>query len=157
VLALMALVAAAAALGPAYLSTRYEERAARTWTADAGAALRDLDRAADLNPLSSRPLLRAGTLAVDLGRLGAARRYFERSLEREDTWYARFELALIASSEGRQREARRQIAIARALNREDLLVSDAARRIRDNRRAGPRAFNRQITEMNRDRFTRPRN
>ena len=154
---LLALAAAGLALAPAYLASRYEDRATRIWTANPSAAFADLDRASDLSPLSPRPDLRAGTLAVDLGRLDEAKASFERSLEREDNWYAHFELALIASSEKRRREARRAIANALTLNDEDAFVSEAARRIRAGRRLNPAKFNNEIAELNRDRFTRPRN
>jgi hypothetical protein len=150
------LVAALVAVGPAYLASRYDDRGARIWTADPDAAFDDLERASDLAPLSSRPELRAGTLAVDLGRLTLARRHFERALEREDTWYAHASLALIASSERKKTEARREIRIARTLNREDRFVSEALRRIRRGQRLNPEAFNRDIEKLNRDRFTRPR-
>jgi tetratricopeptide (TPR) repeat protein len=145
------------AVGPAYLATRYDDRAARTWTANPAAAFRDLDRASDLAPLSARPELRAGTLAVDLDQLGRARRHFEASLDREDTWYAHLSLALIASQEGKKAQARREIEIALTLNREDRFVSEAFRRIRRGRRLDPAAFNKDIEELNRDRFTRPDN
>jgi O-antigen ligase len=149
--------AALLAVGPAYLATRYDDRAARTWTANPAAAFRDLDRASGLAPLSARPELRAGTLAVDLDQLGRARRHFEASLDREDTWYAHLSLALIASQESKKAQARREIEIALTLNREDRFVSEAFRRIRRGRRLDPAAFNRDIEELNRDRFTRPHN
>jgi O-antigen ligase len=152
----LALAAGLVAVAPAYLSSRYDDRGARTWTANPRAAFDDLERASDLAPLSSRPELRAGTLAVDLGRLELAREHFERALEREDTWYAHTSLALIASSQGQRAEARREIGIAHALNREDRFVSEALRRIRRGRKLDPEAFNRDIEELNRDRFTRPR-
>ena len=151
------LLAAAVALGPAYLATRYDDRAARTWTANPQAAFRDLDRASGLAPLSARPELRAGTLAVDLGELGRARRHFRDSLDREDTWYAHLSLALIASHQGRKQEASREIQIALTLNREDPFVSEAFTRVRRGRKLDPAAFNQDIEELNRDRFTRPDN
>ncbi|HEU0023838.1 MAG TPA: O-antigen ligase family protein [Thermoleophilaceae bacterium] len=151
------LLAAAVALGPAYLATRYDDRAARTWTANPQAAFRDLDRASGLAPLSARPELRAGTLAVDLGELGRARRHFQDSLDREDTWYAHLSLALIASHQGRKQEASREIRIALTLNREDPFVSEAFTRVRRGRKLDPAAFNQDIEELNRDRFTRPDN
>jgi tetratricopeptide (TPR) repeat protein len=151
------LAAAALALSPAYLATRYDDRAARTWTANPEAAFDDLERASGLAPLSARPELRAGTLAVDLDQLGTARRHFTDSLGREDTWYAHFVLALIASQQGNKAEARREIRIAHTLNREDRFVSEAFRRVRRGRRLDPAAFNRDIEELNRDRFTRPHN
>src|SRR5262245_37567631 len=52
--AIAVLAAFVVALVPAYLATRYYDRAGRAWTADPAAAFDDLDRAADLNPLSPR-------------------------------------------------------------------------------------------------------
>ena len=151
------LVAAAVAVGPAYLATRYDDRAAHTWTANPQAAFRDLDRASGLAPLSARPERRAGTLAVDLDELGRARRHFRDSLDREDTWYAHLSLALIASERSRRKEAAREIRIALTLNREDPFVSEAFTRLRRGRKLDPAAFNQDIEELNRDRFTRPDN
>ena len=151
------LAGAALAVGPAYLASRYDDRASRTWTANPEAAFRDLDRASGLAPLSARPELRAGTLAIDLDELGRARRHFEASLDREDTWYAHLSLALIASQAGQKVEARREIGIAHTLNREDPFVSEAFIRVRRGRKLDPAAFNQDIEELNRDRFTRPRN
>jgi tetratricopeptide (TPR) repeat protein len=149
------LAAALVAVAPAYLASRYDDRGARTWTANPVAAFDDLENASDLAPLSSRPELRAGTLAIDLGRLELARLHFERALDREDTWYAHVSLALIASSRGEKAKARREIRIARTLNREDPFVSEAFRRILRGQKLDPEAFNRDIEKLNRDRFTRP--
>lgn len=155
VAAVAALLAAAVAVFPAYLAARYADRAAAAWTDKPQLAFRDLERAADLAPLSARPLLRAGTLAVDLGRLREARRHFAASLEREDTWYGHLGLGMIASRQGKRRLARREIRIAFRLNGEDPLVSEALRRVRRGRRVDPATFNRDVEALNRDRFTRP--
>jgi hypothetical protein len=154
--AFVALAGVAVALVPAYLSTRYDERAAGVWTAAPEAAFQDLERAADLAPLSPRPYLRAGTLALELRRYRLARELFERSIEREDNWYARFELALIASRQRQRRLAWREIRIAHTLNREDRFVSDALRSIRRGERLDPGTFNREIAGLNRERFTAPK-
>ena len=152
----LAVAAAGLALVPAFISTRYDDRAARTWTAAPEAAFRDLGRAADLAPLSSRPQLRAGTLAVELGQYQRAQPLFRAALEREDAWYGHFELALIASSQGRNAQAKREIEIAHKLNREDRFVSEALSSIRRGRRLNPGRFNRDIAGLNRERFTAPK-
>jgi tetratricopeptide (TPR) repeat protein len=154
---IVALAAAGLALVPAYLSSRYDDRGARIWTAVPSAAFRDLERAANLAPLSARPQLRAGSLALELHRYRHARQLFTRSLEREDTWYAHFELALIASRAGELRQARRQIRIARSLNREDRFVSEAVHKIGKGDRLDPGKLNQGIRDLNRARFTAPRN
>jgi tetratricopeptide (TPR) repeat protein len=147
---------AALALVPAYLSVRFDERGERTWTASPDDAFRDLERAADLAPLSPRPQLRAGTLAIDVRRYRLAEKLFRSSIEREDTWYARFELALLASRAGKSREAEHQIRIARTLNREDRFVSEAHTKISQGKRVSPERFEREMLELNRARFTAPR-
>jgi hypothetical protein len=153
---LVALVAAIVALVPAYVSSRYADRATASWTAAPAAAFRDLDRAADLAPLSARPQLRAASLAIALGEYDRAESLLRDSLDREDTWYGHFELALIASKQRRRAEAVREITIAKALNGEDRFVADAFTSIRRGRRVDPERFNRDIADLNRLRFTAPK-
>jgi O-antigen ligase/polysaccharide polymerase Wzy-like membrane protein len=152
----LAVAAALVALVPAYLSTRYADRAGEVWTGAPEAAFRDLDRAADLAPLSARPQLRAATLAVSLRDYERARTLLRSSLERENTWYAHFELALIASKLRDRADARREIVIAHSLNREDRFVSEALASIRRGHRLDPRRFNSDIASLNRARFTAPK-
>jgi hypothetical protein len=157
VLGVVGLLAAALAVVPAYVAARYDDRAAAAWTDKPQLAFHDLERAADLAPLSARPPLRAATLAVELGRLDEARDHFAESLEREDTWYGHLGLGMIASIQGKKALARREIRIAYGLNREDPFVSEAFHRVRRGRKVDPATFNRDVEELNRDRFTHPDN
>ena len=69
-------LAVAASLALPWLSEREVSRAAETWRDDVGAAYRALDREATLNPLSVRPALTAGSIAVRVGDLGRAEEEF---------------------------------------------------------------------------------
>ncbi len=79
---LAALAALLSLLGP-WTSDIEVRRAANSWTKYPDAAFRQLDRAADLNPLSERPGLLAGGIAVQLGRYDRARSAFQQVLDRD--------------------------------------------------------------------------
>lgn len=140
-----------------YLSNRYVERATADWRADPSGALDDLDRAASLNPLSSRPLVRKGTIAVRLGRLGLAREAFRDALERQDEWYPHFQLGLIEASGENFPAARAELRRSLALNPRDIFVLEARDRVAKNRRVDPAGINAKIAAANRQRFTTPGN
>ncbi len=98
--------AAAAALIFPWLAVREMRAAERAMPRDSAAALRHLDRAADLNPLSAQPDLMAGTFALQAGRIDRARTAFQRALERDPrSQYATLLLGAIASREGRRADA----------------------------------------------------
>ena len=82
-LAALALAAAASYALPA-LSAREVELAVREWDDDPAGALRRLDRARDLNPLTDRPDLVAGALALRDGDRARARAAFLAALDRDD-------------------------------------------------------------------------
>jgi len=145
--------AALVSLVPAYLSVRYVDRASERGAASLDAALDDLDRARDLNSASLTPLFVAGRLSLEGGRRAAARAAFERSLEVEDTWYAHFELAMIAASEDRFRAAEREIAAAARLSSSDAVVARLRRRIAARRPVDPVTVNRAISRATTIRFT----
>ena len=154
----VAIVAVASlSLSLPYLSNRYVERATSDWRADPGGALQDLDRAASLNPLSARPLVRKGTIAVRLGRLGLAREAFRDALERQDEWYPHFQLGLIEASGENFPAARSELRLALALNPRDIFVLEARDRVAKNRRVDPAGVNAKIAAANRQRFTTPGN
>jgi tetratricopeptide (TPR) repeat protein len=133
--ALVAATAALASLALPYLSLRL---------VDAG---RDLDLAADLDPLSPDPHLARGTLALRRADFTEAERAFRRALEVEDGWYPHFQLALLASREGRRAEAQSEIELAGRLNPPDPLVKRAAELIADGKRIDPRAVDRDNVEL----------
>lgn len=144
---------AVVALMPAYLADRYVDRASASWRTDPAGALRDLDRAASLNPLSAQVLVRKGTISVGLRRLTLARKSFREALELQDGWYPHFELALIAAGEGRFRAARAEIRSAQRLNPRDPFVLDARARIHKGQHIDLAAFHRRIATANSERFT----
>ncbi len=106
---------AAAAAGAAALALSFAvpwlaelelDRAQDSWRADPSAAFERLDRAAALNPLTIRPQLTAGTIALRLGQTAVAEREFRDALRREpDEAYALLELGLIAAERGDRNRA----------------------------------------------------
>ena len=128
-------------------------RAGSTWRSDADSAFRSLDRAAALNPLSSVPDLTAGTIAVRLGRLGAAQNHFETALERDPTaGYANLELGAIASEQGRRSDALRELRRAVDLNPRYSVSRQALRAVMHGRRITALQVNRRIVRATRARI-----
>jgi hypothetical protein len=112
----LALLAAASYALPA-LSARDVEAAARGWDTDRAAALRRLDRARDLNPLTDRPDLVAGALALRDGDLELARTSYLAALDRDArNWQPHVVVALVDLEEGRRAAAIVRLERARALN-----------------------------------------
>jgi tetratricopeptide (TPR) repeat protein len=129
VLGLLALLAAVAIALP-YLAEREVAAASSGWPSDPAQAFARLDRAADLNPLSSRAELVAGVIALELGRSRAAEERFSRALERDDEdWFAYFGRGLALSARGERGHARRQYERARSLDPGEPLVREALARV----------------------------
>jgi tetratricopeptide (TPR) repeat protein len=129
----LALVASVVSLGLPWLAAREIERAADTWRSDPEDAYSILDRARALNPLSSRPDLVAGAIAMRQEDFARAEDSFERALGRkEDDWYAELELAIVAAREGRRREALSRLDRAEELNP----LEEAVDIVRDGVRSG---------------------
>jgi len=124
--AAVAACAAAVSYGLPALSAWEVERAVRGWSADPAAALRRLDRARELNPLTERPDLIAGALARRDGDRESARRAFLAAIARDDrTWNAHVEVALLDLQDGRPAEALSHLQRARELNPAETVI-DAA-------------------------------
>jgi tetratricopeptide (TPR) repeat protein len=149
------LAAAVASLAFPYLSHRHLERGAEIGLADVPAAREEFERAAELNPLSPEPLLRAGTILVAARRPAAAAEEFRRALEVEDHWYAHFELGLLYAQAGRRQAALQEMSQANALDSHDRFVAEALSKIRRGRPIDAAAFNMQIQQFEAQRFTRP--
>jgi O-antigen ligase len=117
-------VAVAISLTLPWLAAREVERAADSWRASPEDAYATLDRARTLNPLSARPDLVAGAIAMRLEDYDRAEAAFERALDRHgDSWYAELELAVIAAVEGRREDALARLDRAEELNpREETLA-----------------------------------
>jgi hypothetical protein len=60
-------IGVAVVMVPFFLSDRYTNEALRTWRGDLNGAYSDLDRAADLNPLSDRPPVAEAVIAESVG------------------------------------------------------------------------------------------
>jgi hypothetical protein len=123
-------VLAALALALPYLAEREVAAAGSGWPSDPARAFDRLDRAADLNPLSARPQLVAGVIALEIGRSGIAEQRFARALARDDgDWFAWFGRGLAASSLGERAGARDAYRHARRLDPAEPLVREAQTRL----------------------------
>jgi O-Antigen ligase len=112
----LAAIAAVSYALPA-LAAREIERAAGRSHSDAAAALRGLDRARRLNPLSDRADVVSGTLALQAGDRARAGRSFRRALTRAPrNWYPEAMLGLLELREGRRGAALARLHRARDLN-----------------------------------------
>ncbi len=121
---------AALALALPYLAERDVAAAASSWPSDPARAFERLDRAADLNPLSARPHLVAGVIALELRASRVARERFSRALERDgEDWFAWFGRGLASSALGDRRRARADLRRARALDPAEPLVREALARL----------------------------
>ena len=90
-----------------------------------------LRTAATLNPWSERPALARATLAARAGRPRQEQRALREALRRAPyDWYAYLILGIIAGREHRTALARNELAQARRLSPEDLVVSWAQTRLR---------------------------
>lgn len=129
-----AALVAALVLGLPYLAEREATGAAREWQRDPAGALRKLDRAADLNPLSPEPDLIAGVIALELDRPAIAGPRFDRALERDpEGWFAHFGRGLTETALGEREHARADFRRARALSPDEPLIAEALRAL-DGRR-----------------------
>jgi tetratricopeptide (TPR) repeat protein len=99
------------------LAAREIEHAVARWDGDPAAALRGLERARRLNPLSDRADVIAGALTLQAGDRRRARRWFRRALSRDArNWYAEAALALVDLRDGRRAAALARLERARRLN-----------------------------------------
>lgn len=110
-------LAALASYAAPWLAARELGRAADRWEDDPPVAFAGLDRARRLNPLSDRPDLVTGAIAMRLEDYGRAAAAFERVLDHNpQNWYAHLELAMIEALDGRRGDALARLERARALN-----------------------------------------
>ena len=125
--------------------------AATEWPRDTRAAFDRLDRAAELNPLSDRPSLIAGSIALRVGDLNHARHAFLAALERNPRGeYAVFELGLIASEQGDPATGQRYFRQALARNPHDELAREALDRLRRGKPLSIDEANQQILRSARE-------
>ena len=144
--ALVAIVAAVSLALP-WISARLTDSAASGWPDDPQAAYSRLDTARDLNPLSARPDLVAGTIAIrndDPTRAAAA---FTRAAEREPTnWYARIELGTLDLADGKRGRGVAELHRARELNPAEPLIATAIRRSRGSNPLTTAAIDRDLLD-----------
>jgi tetratricopeptide (TPR) repeat protein len=139
----LALVASVLSLGLPWLAAREIERAADTWRSDPEGAYSILDRARVLNPLSARPDLVAGAIAMRQEDFDRAEDAFERALERKgDDWYAELELAIVAAQRGRRDEALSRLDRAEELNPLEEAVDVVREGVRSGEQVDPHVIDR---------------
>jgi predicted Zn-dependent protease len=109
---------------------------------DPAKAFDRLDTAAALNPLSSRPKVTAGRVALALHRPRTAERYFRQALEREPAEpYARLQLGAILFDGGRRAEGLRMLERAVSLEPHVRAATAALARARVGRRVDVNRIN----------------
>ena len=150
----LALVASVLSLGLPWLAAREIERAADTWRSDPEDAYSILDRARSLNPLSARPDLVTGAIAMRLEDFDRAEEAFERALERKgDDWYAELELAIVAAREGRRDEALSRLDRAEELNPLEEAVDVVRDGVRSGEQVDPHVIDRLFLQRVEERST----
>jgi hypothetical protein len=124
--AAIAACAAAVSLAVPALAAREVEGAVHEWSADPSAALRRLERAHELNPLTDRPDLVAGALARRSGDRDTARRAFIAALARDEhNWHAHVEVAMLDLQDDHRTAALARLGRARELNPGEPVIADA--------------------------------
>lgn len=117
VIAPVAVLALAAVLGLPYLSVREVKAADTAQARNPGTALKDLGRAAVLNPLSAEPDRIAGALALQTSDFTVAEQRFRRAIARErGGWFAWLGDGLAASAIGDAARARHDYDVAKSIN-----------------------------------------
>jgi Flp pilus assembly protein TadD len=104
-----------------------------------------LDRAADLDPVSDRPALIAGSIALRYGDLARARTSFQDALDRNPRGqYATLELGAIASVQGDRARALTLVSRAVALAPRDGTAREVLAVVRDGGTVDVAALNARI-------------
>jgi hypothetical protein len=141
---LLALAAAASLTAP-WLSERQIQSAAQIWPQAPLTAYSRLGEAAKLNPLSDRPYLVEGSIALRYGDLARAQNAFSRALGRmSDDAYATLELGAIASQSGERVRALVLLERAVRLDPRDPLAREALATVRAGKRVSVQSLNRSI-------------
>jgi hypothetical protein len=130
----LALVCATAALAFPYLSAREVSLASDVQNAQPSAALRDLQLAAQLNPLSSDPGRLAGAIALRNGEYAVAVSRFRQSLGAEPAgWFSWFGLGLAESALAHPAPARDDFRQAFRIDAHQPAVQQALQRVGSRR------------------------
>jgi tetratricopeptide (TPR) repeat protein len=136
---------ALASFGAPWMSELYSDQAADSWARSPATAFYKLDRAASLDPLSARPKLLAGSIALRLQSWNQAERYFNQALDRDPRdAYAHLELGALASQQGRRAQAEALLGQAVKLSPRDAISAFALGRVRDGRTVTTTEINNQL-------------
>jgi tetratricopeptide (TPR) repeat protein len=142
---LVATLLLAASFGAPALAERLVNRATAVYPRDAGNAFDQLDSAASLNPLSARPKVIAGRVALALGRPATAARYFREALEREPRDpYSHLQLGAILFDGGRRAAGLRTLERAARLEPRVRVAREALARARRGRKVDVGKINRAL-------------
>jgi len=126
----VALLAAVLVLALPYLSVREVSLATDVRATDSSAALRDLSRAANLNPLSPVPGRLGGAIALQVGDYRTAEARFRQAIGREPgAWFGWLGDGLAASQLGDRVRARHDFEVAYSINRVQPAVGQALARV----------------------------
>lgn len=146
------LAVAAIPIAASWLSTLEVRRVASTWQERPDAVVERLKRASDLNPLSPRPALAGGAIALRLERPALAREYFAHALERDaGNTFALLDLGLLTAERGDLNGARRLLERALARAPRDPLLKEALQSVRTGRPLAAADVNSRILEAARSR------
>jgi hypothetical protein len=127
----VAFVASVVALGLPYLSLRESSLAGAASATNPAGALRELKRAADLNPLDAVAPLTAGEVAMNQGQWRVAKQRFTESIDRDPgSWFAWLGSGLASSSLGDRTQAYHDFSVAYSINNQQPPVRAARARAR---------------------------
>jgi O-antigen ligase len=134
--------ALALSFGAPWLADSYSSQAARSWGARPARAFDKLDAASTLNPLSPRPEMLAGAIALRLGRPRLAELYYREAIDRDPNAGAAYlELGATVYVSGRRADGIRLLSRAAALQPRDEVTAGALRRARRGGRIDIEAMN----------------
>ena len=129
-LGVAALLVVVVVLALPYLSVREVSLASDVSNTNPQAALRDLARAHDLNPLNSNPGKVAGAVALRNGEYRIAAQRFRQSLSEEpEGWFSWLGAGLAASALGDKTAAHRDFVTAYSIDSKQYVVQQALARI----------------------------
>jgi hypothetical protein len=129
-LGVVALLAVTVVLAFPYLSVRYTSIATDVRNRSPGAALWDLSKAHDLNPLSPDPTRLAGIIALAGGRPQLAEQRFAQTITHEPAgWFAWFGKGLAGSALGNNLAAQQYLRVAASLNTRQPVITAALARV----------------------------
>jgi tetratricopeptide (TPR) repeat protein len=140
-----ALAVVAVTAVPPLMAAWLIDRAQREWRADPQSALADLRRAEDVNPLSARPPLVRGILAIEIGAPREARAAFGEAARRDPSaWYPPLALGMLAAASGQHADAERYVAVAAARNPRAPSIGQIRRQLAAGEELHPLPIQREI-------------